>query len=290
MFLVLMRPNLTFMSTSSGSCLFRRKAQPFKLVVFTGLFLLISAALQAQDYQKSNKRFNRNYYRKQTTLYAHACNLLERKRNKKPKRGTIAKSYRANLKSSVLSIDPNTVTAKVGDTQPQAKPLTKSFPKPKVEVISEQKLIELHKKEDIVLERNNLPKPTSEKHEEIRKQISDKIASKKDIFPLTLAPLYFNFDQDEFSIVDMEPFLIAAEYALQGRTVLIEGHTDNHGQDNYNVKLSIKRVQKIRQLMLDMGVPDDRISVVGYGEELNKSKDNSEQGRQENRRVDFTVF
>jgi outer membrane protein OmpA-like peptidoglycan-associated protein len=42
--------------------------------------------------------------------------------------------------------------------------------------------------------------------------------------------------------------------------------------------------------MLDMGVPDDRISVVGYGEELNKSKNNSEQARQENRRVDFTVF
>ena len=279
------------MSTFSKSCRFSTlQAQSLNGLALTGLFLLISIALQAQDYQKYNKRFNRNYYRKQTTLYAHACNLLERKRNQKPKRGSIAKSYRANMKSSVLSIDPNTVTAKAGDTQPEVKPLTKSLPKPKVEVISEQKLIELHKKEDIVLEKNHLPKPTSEKHEEIRKLISDKISSKKDIFPLTLAPLYFTFDQDEFSIVDMEPFLIAAEYALQGRTVLIEGHTDNHGQDAYNVKLSIKRVQKIRQLMLDMGVPDDRISVVGYGEELNKTKDNSEQARQENRRVDFTVF
>jgi OOP family OmpA-OmpF porin len=88
----------------------------------------------------------------------------------------------------------------------------------------------------------------------------------------------------------MEPFLIAAEYALQGRTVLIEGHTDSYGQDTYNVKLSIKRVQKIRQLMLDMSVPDDRISVVGYGEEHYKGNDTTDEARQLSRRVDFTVF
>jgi outer membrane protein OmpA-like peptidoglycan-associated protein len=85
-------------------------------------------------------------------------------------------------------------------------------------------------------------------------------------------------------------FLIAVEYALQGHTILIEGHTDNLGADNYNVQLSIKRVQRIRQLMLDMGVPDDRISVVGYGEEMKHNDNKTNEGRQLNRRVDFTAF
>lgn len=259
-------------------------------LVLTIICFLLTIPSQAQDYQKTNKRFNRSYYRKKTTLYAHACNLLERKRHKKPRKANIAKSYRTNMKS-VLSIDPNTVTANAGDSKPELKPITKPLPvKPKIEEISPEKLTELHKKEDLVLEKNHLPKPTSDKHEEIRKLVGDKLASKSDIFPLNLNPLYFNFDQDEFSIVDMEPFLIAAEYALQGRTVLIEGHTDPHGQDTYNVQLSIKRVQKIRQLMLDMGVPDDRISIVGYGEELNKNNNTSDQARQLARRVDFTVF
>lgn len=253
------------------------------------MICLVSTALLAQDYQKSNKKFRRGYYRKQTEVLARACNLLERKRIKKPKKHHIAKSYRSNM-NSVLSIDPNTITAKTGDTEPENKPAVRPSPKPRVEHISAEKLTELHKKEDDVLEKNHLPKPTSEKHEEVRKLVSDKLSGKKDIFPITLDPLYFNFDQDEFSIVDMEPFLIAAEYALQGRTVLIEGHTDSHGQDTYNVKLSIKRVQKIRQLMLDMGVPDDRISVVGYGEELNTDNNSTEKARQLNRRVDFTVF
>jgi outer membrane protein OmpA-like peptidoglycan-associated protein len=260
-------------------------------LLVTFISMLLTLSLKAQDYQKLSKRANKSYYRKQTSLYLRACNLLDKKRHKKPRKTNIAKSYRANSKS-VLSIDPSTVTAKVGDARPQAKPVAKPLPiKPRIEQVSAEKLAELHVKEDAVLEKNNFPKPTSSQHEVLRKLVADKLASKKDIFPLNLAPLYFTFDQDEFSIVDMEPFLIAAEYALQGRTVLIEGHTDSHGQDTYNVKLSIKRVQKIRQLMLDLGVPDDRISVVGYGEELNKSKSNStDEARQLNRRVDFTIF
>ena len=259
-------------------------------LLVTFISMLLTLSLKAQDYQKLNRKANKSYYRKQTSLYLHACNLLDRKRHKKPRKINIAKSYRANNKS-VLSIDPSTVTAKAGDVQPQVKPVAKPLPiKPRIEQISAERLTELHVKEDAVLEKNNLPKPTSVQHEQVRKLVGDKLASKKDIFPLNLPPLYFTFDEDEFSMVDMEPFLIAAEYALQGRTVLIEGHTDSHGQDTYNVKLSIKRVQKIRQLMLDMGVPDDRISVVGYGEELNKANNKTDEARQLNRRVDFTIF
>ena len=69
---------------------------------------------------------------------------------------------------SVLSIDPNTVTAKAGDSQPDLKPVTIPLQvKPKIEEISPEKLNELHKQEDVVLEKNNLPKPTSEKYVEI---------------------------------------------------------------------------------------------------------------------------
>ena len=120
--------------------------------------------------------------------------------------------------------------------------------------------------------------------------MANTLANKKDNEPIELEPLYFTFDQDEFSVVDMDPFLIAVEFALQGKHILIEGHTDHEGKDDYNVKLSIKRVEKIRQLMQEMGVPDDRISVVGYGEEVTDHEDKTDEGRQKNRRVDFKAF
>jgi outer membrane protein OmpA-like peptidoglycan-associated protein len=155
---------------------------------------------------------------------------------------------------------------------------------------TEMNLDERHKMEDEVLAKNKLPVPTSRKHEEIRRKVSSELKSHKDGDPIELAPLYFTFDEDEFSVVDMEPFLIAVEYALHGKMILIEGHTDARGSDSYNRQLSMKRVEKIRQLMHDMGVPDDQISVVGYGEEMASSKVKKEDEHQEFRRVDFKVF
>ena len=151
-------------------------------------------------------------------------------------------------------------------------------------------LDEKHHVEDDVLKRNNLPEPTSAKHEQIRKNVESHLENLEDDTPLELEPLYFVLDQDEFAFVDMDPFLIAVEYALQGKHILIAGHTDSSGQSEYNVQLSIKRVERIRQLMLDMGVSDDHISVVGYGEEHSDADDQTITDTQLDRRVDFTAF
>ncbi len=156
--------------------------------------------------------------------------------------------------------------------------------------LDELSLDEKHRTEDDVLKRNHLPEPTSAKHEQIRKNVEKHLVNFEKEKPLKLAPLYFVVDQDEFAFVDMDPFLIAVEYALQGKHLLIEGHTDASGQSDYNVQLSIKRVERIRQLMLDMGVSDDQISVIGYGEEHSDTDDETEKDTQLDRRVDFTIF
>jgi len=259
------------------------------------LFMLSFSPSWSQGYQKGNKRFYKSYYKKQIVLYANACNILERKHNKLPRRPLFASHHKLRTSMTEVTSSPvvqNTEARVRPDPKPLPKPVVQPLPTvtPKIEHISVERLAELHKREDEVLVTNNIPLPTSKKHESVRKLVGDKLASKTNVYPLILAPLFFNFNEDEFSVVDMEPFLVAAEYAIQGRTVLIEGHTDSRGADDFNVKLSIKRVQKIRQLMLDMGVPDERISVVGYGEEIKTNSNSTTQGRQQNRRVDFTIF
>lgn len=260
------------------------------LIVLAGVFFVSVAS--AQSYKKGNRKFYKAHYKKQNSKYARACDLLEKKRYQKRGRSMLASNRRAKPRpmAEVDHTSPVISSSSTTEVKREITPLKKLPITPKIEEVSEERLVELHKKEDEVLAMNNLPVPTSQKHEEVRKRVGDKLASKTNVYPLSLDPLYFSFDQDEFSVVDMEPFLVAAEYALQGRTVLIEGHTDSRGADDYNVKLSIKRVQKIRQLMLDMGVPDDRISVVGYGEEIGKPNNTTSEGRQRNRRVDFTIF
>lgn len=249
--------------------------------------MLISVVANAQ-YHKENKKYFKSRYRSQTTKLVKACNMFSkrsiRKLESKPK--FFASHKKKHKVRPMAEVDPETVTASV-----DSKPYIKRLPKIEEDPVDLSKQMdEVHTKEDEVLKENHLPVPTSEKHEQIRKQVAENIKKKTDNEPIELAPLYFTFDEDEFAVVDMEPFLIAVEYALQGKTILIEGHTDSKGNDSYNMQLSIKRVNKIRELMLGMGVPDEHISIVGYGEEVSSHDNSTEEGRQNNRRVDFKAF
>lgn len=272
-----------------------RLKQVLTLIVAIIVGMIISIGVNAQHtFHKNKERHYKAKFRTQKQQYTNACSILDRKRTSKPKANPrLAFSTKPKYKP-MAEIDPPGATARLTKPKPEPKSQTESVKPTAVaqtdEKPSAEKLEQLHKKEDEVLVHNHLPKPTSQKHEEIRKKVAETLKNKKNNEPIDLAPLYFNFDQDEFSVVDMDPFLVAVEYALQGRTILIEGHTDNNGKDSYNVSLSIKRVQKIRQLMHEMGVPDERISVVGYGEELAKHDNTSADGRQLNRRVDFKAF
>lgn len=267
----------------------RQTKRIWSLAILMVVLFALSGYAQS-DYVKQNRRHQRAYYKPNESKLLRACNILNRKRMQSPHRSLLA-SNRNPRTDDVVERPKN---RKLSGDHPglvEHKPVEKKpVIEPKVEQVTDKQLEGLHKKEDDVLAENKLPVPTSEKHEDIRKQVADELKKKPLTQPLQLAPLYFQFNQDEFSVVDMEPFLVAVEYALQGHTVLIEGHTDNRGQDDYNVKLSVKRVQRIRQLMLDMGVPDDRISIIGYGEEHGKKSEGTESAHQNNRRVDFTVF
>ncbi|MEM1406292.1 MAG: OmpA family protein [Bacteroidota bacterium] len=263
-----------------------------RIVIFF-FFLICCAAVdtavaQKQNkFQKANRKNYKRKYRGSLKPNLQCFRLFKKKYKVKNSRVTVRGKKAGSL--PLAEYDPT--------DQPPSKPK----PQPVVQAVEEkedfhqksfeeQTLDEKHVIEDEILAENDLPTPTSKKHEEIRQLVEQKLKGHKDGDPIKLEPLYFTFDESEFAVVDMEPFLIAVEYALQGRVILIEGHTDSQGRDNYNVKLSIQRVEKIRQLMHDMGVPDERISVVGYGEEVAEHDNSTTEGREKNRRVDFTVF
>lgn len=107
---------------------------------------------------------------------------------------------------------------------------------------------------------------------------------------IVLPPIQFISDQDEFSVVNMDSFMQAMEYAQQGKVVLIEGHTDDLGSESYNLKLSMKRAEKIRQLLLSGDVSDELISVIGYGEGQPVVPNTTTENRAINRRIEFKVF
>lgn len=80
-----------------------------------------------------------------------------------------------------------------------------------------------------------------------------------------------------------------------GGTIRIEGHTDNHGNDAYNQKLSERRAEAVRQWFGRSGMGGLQFSVRGFGETRpvapNTKADGSDdpEGRQRNRRVEIVI-
>lgn len=72
--------------------------------------------------------------------------------------------------------------------------------------------------------------------------------------------------------------------------ILIEGHTDDTGTDEYNMRLSRERAESVRAQLIASGVQPGRISTVGYGEGQPKTDNASDAGRAQNRRVEVAIY
>ena len=71
--------------------------------------------------------------------------------------------------------------------------------------------------------------------------------------------------------------------------ILIEGHTDDVGSDDYNMKLSEKRAKAVVDYLRNAGVAASRLTAKWYGESQPKVENNSDANRALNRRVEFVI-
>lgn len=75
----------------------------------------------------------------------------------------------------------------------------------------------------------------------------------------------------------------------EDRTVMIEGHTDNVGSDSSNMVLSQNRADAVRKYLIDEGVAAQRVTAIGRGEDSPISSNDTDTGRQQNRRVEVII-
>jgi outer membrane protein OmpA-like peptidoglycan-associated protein len=71
------------------------------------------------------------------------------------------------------------------------------------------------------------------------------------------------------------------------RKVMIEGHTDSVGSDDYNQGLSERRAAAVQTALLERGVRSDQITALGKGESIPVASNDNAAGRQQNRRVEM---
>jgi len=74
------------------------------------------------------------------------------------------------------------------------------------------------------------------------------------------------------------------------RNVLIEGHTDSVGKDDYNLALSQKRADSVKARLVADGIEAGRITTVGYGKKFPVASNDTKAGKAQNRRVDVVIL
>ena len=72
--------------------------------------------------------------------------------------------------------------------------------------------------------------------------------------------------------------------------ILIEGHTDSSGSEEYNQTLSEKRASSVKRILIQKGIVASRMTAIGYGESQPLEDNSTEAGRQANRRVEVAIY
>ena len=109
---------------------------------------------------------------------------------------------------------------------------------------------------------------------------------------LTVGDVLFATGKAEVAAGGMRSIDKLAEWLKKNptRNLLIEGHTDNTGPEDFNQKLSQQRAEAVRDQLVSRGVPADRITTKGYGPKYPVVANDTPSGRQQNRRVEVVVL
>lgn len=107
-----------------------------------------------------------------------------------------------------------------------------------------------------------------------------------------LKNIYFDFDKTTLKSESFIELDKVVDFLKRNPTVSIEisGHTDSKGSDTYNETLSQGRSQAVVDYLISQGIDASRLEAHGYGESKPIDSNDTEEGRANNRRVEFTVL
>jgi len=107
----------------------------------------------------------------------------------------------------------------------------------------------------------------------------------------TLQRIYFDFDSYVLSQTARDTLAKDSELLLNkiSGKVVIEGHCDERGSDEYNLALGEKRAKAAMSYLVTLGVPADRLSIISYGKEKPLDPEHTEEAWAKNRRAEFVL-
>ena len=115
--------------------------------------------------------------------------------------------------------------------------------------------------------------------------------AKEDLVKITniASKIFFETNKDILKVASLEQLdeltKILKKYGTAN--LLIEGHADSQGTDEYNLTLSQKRTEAVKKYLMGKGIMESRLTAVGFGESKPIADNNTAEGRAKNRRVEL---
>ncbi|MBA2611082.1 MAG: OmpA family protein [Bacteroidetes bacterium] len=101
--------------------------------------------------------------------------------------------------------------------------------------------------------------------------------------------IYFETGSDKLKLISNSQLddLASILQRYDGVTLTVEGHTDNVGDDAYNMTLSQKRTESVKSYLESKGIAASRLNAIGYGETKPVADNKTAAGKAKNRRVEL---
>ncbi|MCB2218206.1 OmpA family protein [Desulfofustis glycolicus] len=105
-----------------------------------------------------------------------------------------------------------------------------------------------------------------------------------------MLPVYFDFDSSDIRQDQVSRIQVNADF-MKGDdgTVRIEGNCDPRGTNEYNMALGERRALSAKKYLVNLGVPEERLTTISYGEERLLVHGQDELSYAQNRRDDFVI-
>jgi outer membrane protein OmpA-like peptidoglycan-associated protein len=117
-------------------------------------------------------------------------------------------------------------------------------------------------------------------------------SSKQTVFkPVVLPNVQFYTNSANLIPTSLSDIQQLAQHLIDtpGLDAIVIGHTDNVGEAQSNLKLSQRRAETVRNVLISMGVEGNRLTAIGKGDKEPKADNNTEEGRLMNRRVEVQL-
>jgi outer membrane protein OmpA-like peptidoglycan-associated protein len=129
--------------------------------------------------------------------------------------------------------------------------------------------------------------------EEIKKTVPDAKVERvgEGIIVEFSSSVLFGFDKSDLSDearTNLDKLVIVLNN-YPDTNIEVQGHTDSQGSEDYNQKLSVRRADAVSGYLTASGISNARVSTKGFGESVPKYTNETEEGRSENRRVEFLI-